>query len=375
MPYRVLYLVDHPIQYQAPLLRRLASQPDIDLKVVFKSLSGAERYMNRGFRRQLSWDVSLLDGYDHDIAPNDRQLAAHISRCDAVWLHGWQGRRMRRALGAAYKSDRPILMRGENTLFAVPKRGLRRIVKRRYLDWILLRCAAFLCIGSANRDYYLAQGVEPERLYFMPYAVDNDYFRAQTKKAAERRREFRAELGLEPGRPVVLFAGKLQPRKNPALLLKAFRSIDRPGLRNPYLLFVGDGVLRGSLERAAARDRDVRVLGFRNQSELPAFYDLADVFVLPSRREPWGLAVNEAMNARCAIIASDECGCAPDLVYPDCGSVVPAGKLKPLAGALATVLSDPDRCRSMGERAYDRIGEWNFDRDVGGFRAALAAIS
>ena len=59
---------------------------------------------------------------------------------------------------------------------------------------------------------------------------------------------------------------------------------------------------------------DVRFLGFRNQSEMPAFYDLCDLFVLPSHFEPWGLVINEAMNAGKPVIVSDCVGAAPDLV-------------------------------------------------------------
>src|SRR2546422_11478662 len=99
-------------------------------------------------------------------------------------------------------------------------------------------------------------------------------------------------------------------------LLDAFVQVQNrlSGHSEPYLLFVGDGPSRGEIEGRAGRlGSAVRFLGFRNQSELPALYDLCDVFVLPSLFEPWGLVVNEVMNAARPVIVSDRVGAAPDL--------------------------------------------------------------
>lgn len=365
MPFRLLYVVDHPIQYQAPLLRRIAALDDIALRVAFGHLGGAEAYADAGFGRTVRWDVDVLGGYDSAVTDD-------IGDCDAVWMHGWQGRRMRRVLAAARRRGVPVLMRGENTLAAMPDdAGVRGILKRRYLGWIFARCAAFLAIGADNRDYYRAHGIAEDRLFDMPYAVDNAFFRDAAIAAAPRRDALRAALGLDPGRPVVLFAGKLQRRKNPHVLEAAFRALDPATCRRPYLVFVGDGEMRGDLRA----DADVRLLGFRNQTELPAFYDLADVFVLASHREPWGLAVNEAMNGGCAVIVSDACGCARDLVAPDCGRVVRAGDARALAAALTDTLADADACAAMGRAARERVGGWDFARDVDGLRRAIAFVS
>src|SRR5262249_26819505 len=215
--------------------------------------------------------------------------------------------------------------------------------------------------------YYEAQGVPARRLFSMPYAVDNDRFAAAATLAAADREQRRAALGLSPGRPVVLFAGKLTPIKAPEVAVAALARLKAaaPAGRSPYLLLAGDGPLRPSLEAdVAARGLidDVRFLGFRNQRELPALYDLCDVFLLPSRRGPWGLVVNEAMNAGRAIVASDQVGSAADLVRPgENGAIVPAGDDAALATALAGIVDDPARCRAMGEASRRLIAGWGFE--------------
>src|SRR5207237_833514 len=128
----------------------------------------------------------------------------------------------------------------------------------------------------------------------------------------------RTGLRLDEKRPVVLFVARLSAVKAPQDLLDAFLDLRQNWNAGapPYLLFVGDGPLRPELEARAKKlaNGDVRFLGFCNQSELPALYDLCDVFVLPSHFEPWGLVVNEAMNAGKPVIVSDQVGAAPDLV-------------------------------------------------------------
>ncbi len=119
---------------------------------------------------------------------------------------------------------------------------------------------------------------------------------------------------------------------------------------------------------------DIRFLGFKNQSELPALYDLCDVFVLPSTFEPWGLVVNEVMNAAKPVIVSDRVGAAPDLVGEGVnGYIYPHGDVSSLASKLKTVLELPQKERDcMGQKSLERIGNFSFEAD---HRALLEALS
>jgi glycosyltransferase involved in cell wall biosynthesis len=118
----------------------------------------------------------------------------------------------------------------------------------------------------------------------------------------------------------------------------------------------------------------VRFLGFRNQTELPRYFDLCDAFVLPSRHEPWGLVVNEAMNAGRAVIVSEDVGCQQDLVREgETGAVFPAGDVQGLAAAIERVLATPGTAMRMGERGKAHIAQYSFDQDVAGLRAALSS--
>lgn len=362
---RLLYLVSHPIQYQAPLLRLIAAQPDLDLRVVFHH-DTSDGYFDPDFGRQVRWDLPLRQGYE-SVLLSQTNLGAEISRADIVWLHGWQGSWMRRALVTAARLGKPVLMRGENTDAAMPDgHGPRAWIKRLYLRWLFNHVTAFLAIGSANRDYYLRRGIAADRIFLVPYAVDNASF-AQRAQAADTA-ALRRDLGIAPGRNIILYAGKMMPRKHPHTLLRAWRDASWNGER-PVLLLVGDGELSQTLRDQAAGDGDVIFAGFQNQTALPAFYALADIFVLASDAEPWGLAVNEAMACGTAVVVGRDIGCAHDLVTRQCGATVAAGDAAALGVELAALLP---RSTEAGQAAAARMAQWDFAADLAGLRQALA---
>ena len=333
-PLRLAYFVSHPIQYQAPLLRRIAQEKDIDLKVFFSSNVWVRGYLDPGFGVSVKWDVPLLDGYSYAFLPvlkETEQLGPWkpvnygIRRIlgkqsfDAVWVHGYSTLTNLQAIVAASGLKIPVLLRAESNLTDRPRSRSTLAAKRIFFAWLKKRVAAALSIGEANAAYWRHYLGEDFPLFPCSYAVDNEFFQRECARAAESREDFRGSLGLQPGRPVILFASKLQARKRCIDLLDAYLLVanSSPPERVPYLLIVGDGEERAALEDRAreAPPGSVRFLGFRNQTELPRFYDLCNVFVLASVDEPWGLVVNEVMNAGRPVIVSDQVGCQKDLVH------------------------------------------------------------
>jgi glycosyltransferase involved in cell wall biosynthesis len=209
----------------------------------------------------------------------------------------------------------------------------------------------------------------------MPYAVDNAWFRRRIAQAAQRSAELRETLNIGDGRLVFLQPAKLQAHKRPRLSVEAFAQLKRDGLADrAMLLLAGDGSERGALEQTIAAEGldNVRLLGFQNQAEMAALYGLADVCLLPSQWEPWGLAVNEAMNGGCAVIASDRVGAAPDLVQHGVnGLVVPHDDQPALSAAISRLAIAPEGTRRMGRASLEIIDGWSFEQDVAGLRQAL----
>ena len=390
----VAYVVSHPIQYQAPLLRLIAALPDIDLTVFFENDHSVRSYHDAGFGHAIKWDIPLLDGYRHEflgrVSPGGtikRDKAARqrfmeqlkSRRFDVIWLHGFTGFDNLHRVFAAWRVGVPVLIRDEATAISRQRSAMRTLGKRVFFRLLGKLCRGFLAIGSLNRDYYLANGIPRERIFMMPYAVDNAYFARLAAETRKQQEALRAELGLAEGRPIILFASKFEPRKRAGDLLNAFellRERHQPATR-PYLVFVGDGEERAEIESRAKRlDDDVRFLGFQNQSELPSFFQLCDVFVLPSVQEPWGLVINEVMSVGRPVIVTNQVGCAPDLLRDGVnGYIVPPGSPAALATALENVLADPQRTAAMGRASADIIATWSFAEDIEGLKAAIRALT
>jgi len=396
---RLAYLVSHPIQYQAPLLRRIALEPDIDLTVLFGSDFSVRGYKDRGFGVEVAWDTPLLEGYRSEFlrplrdtgevsptAPISRGIFHRLQQrdgspaFDALWVHGYASINSLQAILAANALGIPVLLRAESWLADRARTPSRLAIKSAFFKLLSKGISAVLPIGTVNAAYWTHYFGASVPQFLVPYAVNNEYFADLAAAAAPRQHELRTELGLSPERPLILFASKLQQRKHADHLLEAYsRFIEtRTPENRPYLVVVGDGEQRAQLEAQAQQLRleDVRFAGFRNQSELPRFFQLADVFVLPSRHEPWGLIVNEAMASGCPVIVSTDVGCHADLVTDGVeGCVFPVGDIPALTQALHRVFFSPGSAATMGEAARRRISTWTYEEDIQGLRRALAAVT
>jgi len=172
---------------------------------------------------------------------------------------------------------------------------------------------------------------------------------------------------------VVLFCAKLQPWKRPFDLLEAFA---KSGVPNALLVFAGAGPLRSELEARVASlglGKQVRFLGFVNQSQLPAIYTAADLMVLPSVYDAFGVVVNEAMLCGCAVAASDHVGAARDLIVQGrTGFVYPCGDVDALARVLRQAMGDRAKLNEMQRMARARMETWSPRENI---EATLEAVS
>lgn len=396
-PLRIAYLLSHPIQYQSAMLRELSAEPDIDITVFYGLDTTDHGSFDAGFGRHVTWDVPLLDGYRHEFLPTlipasrsapsalrplNRGLRKRLREgdFDLLWLHGWGRLSDLLALRDAKALGLPVLMRTENNFMgSPPKAGCLQGLKERLKRWVLESADAFGHMGVAGHAYFRAYGVADWKLFDMPYMVDNALWRRRADEAAGNRAELLERHAMEAGRPVILFVGKFQPRKRVLDLIDAYAQLppDEDGAPSPYLLIVGSGEQQAEVAARSAELGWERIIlaGFRNQGELPRYFELADLFVIPSANEQWGVVVNEAMNCRCAVISSDECGSAPELVIDgETGYTFPTGDIAALTERLNQALSDPEALAAMGERARERVATYGTQRILDGLRGAIAQL-
>ncbi|MEP0548290.1 MAG: glycosyltransferase family 4 protein [Rhodothermales bacterium] len=386
---RLGVLATHPIQYHAPLYRALAAE--LDLAVYFAHQQTAEGQADAGFGVPFEWDVPLLDGYPHTFLRN-RAAQPDVStpfgchtpdiadliareRFDAFLVNGWYNRSFWQAIRACWRTGTPILVRGDSQLHT-PRSLAKRLAKEAVYRAFIPRFDGYLVVGQRAREYYLHYGARPERMHFVPHFVDNAFFAASASAARRRagRAARREERGVTPEASVLLFAGKFIPVKRPLDFVRGVAALAR---RVPDVegAMVGEGPMRAEIEAEIERTgAPVRLLGFFNQSEMPEAYALADVLVLPSETETWGLVVNEALACGLPAVVSSGVGCAPDLVEPGAtGGTYPMGDVDALAVAMERALHlarDPAAARALKAR----METYSLETAVSGTLGAVRAV-
>jgi glycosyltransferase involved in cell wall biosynthesis len=372
--YRVLIVCGHPVQYMSPLLQRMTGHPRIDVKTAYCRLRGAKAGVDPEFGANIQWDIPLLDGYDWIEIPNKGTDSEGFfglynpglwklvreGNFDAVFCHTGYIRASFWITYFASKLSRSAFLFGTDATSLAPRDSSRwkGPVKRAFWPLLYGLASQVVAPSSGTCDLMRSLGIPNEQVTRVPFVVDNDWWIAQSRLVD--RDAVRASWGSRPGTSVILFCAKLQPWKRPLDLLQAFAQAN---LGNSVLVFAGEGPLREALQSEAARlgcDDKVRFLGFVNQSQLPACYSAADLLVLPSEYEPFGLVVNEAMLCGCMAAASDQVGAGRDLIAPvDPSFIYPCGDVAALASLLRRAISDPARLARLRTAAFERMKTWS----------------
>ncbi len=385
---KLAIIATHPIQYYAPWFAWLARGP-LSLRVFYLWDSGVAEHFDKGFRRQVRWDVPLLEGYGYEFLRNrspkagtdhffglwNPDLLRRIAdfRPSAVLLTSYNFASIAAFLLRWDAACAPLIFRGDSHRL-VPRHGIRAAAKRKVLAQVFKRFAAVLYVGSANREYFILHDVPESRLFHSPHAVDILRFTASRPLAESDGADWKRSLGIPVRNRVVLFAGKFEEKKRPLDLLQAFVGAQLAGVS---LLFVGSGPLEQRLRQSAGSHPGVFFAPFQNQSMMPRTYAAADLLVLPSfgPNETWGLAVNEAMCMGRPVVVSTHVGCAVDLVIPgETGLVFEAGDVQALRAALENAFGDPARLRCWGDNASRRIRAFSYEAATAGLMAALSSL-
>lgn len=386
-PIRLAVVAGHPVQYVAPWLAQLAEVNDLEVHVFYLWDFGVVETRDPGFGITLEWDIPLLEGYSYSFLRNHAKdpgnhhfmgyvnpaLAGKISdwKPDVIFLMNYAFLSYFLLLADPRLWRKPILFRGDSHDVGRSK-ALKPFLAKMLRRTVFSRFSAFLDVGKNNRDYLLASGVSPRRIFHAPHAIDNQRFRMARPRAFEGAKELRSELGISEEKVLICFVGKLIAVKRPLDLLNAFAALPKELARKASLLFVGDGKLKSHLQAAGNRIESLHFLPFQNQSNMPSVYAAADLLVLPSQSETWGLVVNEAMNMSCPVLVSDHVGCAPDLVIPDeTGWIFPTGDVKALIHYLTLAISQPNHLGQMGRNASTRIEQFSFESLTAGLLEAV----
>jgi glycosyltransferase involved in cell wall biosynthesis len=378
MKKRVAILLGVPTPYCEPLFERLARSAGYDIQVLYcrdhqpgqQWRLNAHPYPARYLKNLSpeSWHGWLLVGA---INPGVwRELRAF--RPDAVIIYGYNTATTLLAIRWVITHRILMLMRSDsNVLEERGKPGVKLALKQLLLRWLVRRVSAFLSVGTMNSQYWQHYGATPEKIFLARYAVDNEFFQTQADYHRVSRQTIRGENGWTQ-RYLLLYVGRLVEVKRVDVLIEALRQLSTKR-SDIGLVIVGDGPERERLEKLAQGMPHVYFAGFQDQSDLPKYYGVADLFVLPSECEPWGLVVNEAMASGLPVIATRKVGAAHDLIIEgENGYLIPENDPVALASALDLACESEQHLLLLGEKARCTVQSWDYDSTLAGFHNALS---
>jgi len=378
---KVAIIAPTPFHYHAPFYKKLAENKDIDLMVYYcsdETVLGAEvkkMYLSKGI---MAKKEEILNGYKHKFLKNYSLRPSFMNwpfglvnfgiinelrraKYDVIIIQSWNNFTWWLvSLFCLFYKIPVVFMTDSNVLNEKMKSRVKLNFKKFILGQFLFKNASgFLTSGTNNEEFYKFYGVPEKKIVRMPFSWGYESFLDESEKISSTKNEAREKMNIKNDDFVILYVGRFSEEKSPMLLLEAYHQIENPRKK---LFFVGDGPLRKELEKYIT-DNDVKrveFFGFQPKESLFNFYNVADILIMPSKRETWGIVVNEAMCFGLPIIASDRIGVAIDLVKNGVnGFVFEAENNKKLADSIELAMGLPkEELNLLGANSRKMIEDW-----------------
>lgn len=363
MSRRLVIITEIISPYRIPLFNALAQHPEIDLHVIFLAETDPGLREWKVYKEEIKFSYEVLASWRKQIGGRSWLLNRGIGRAldracpEVVLCGGYNYLASWRALMWAGAHEKRFFLWSESNLRDLRSgNALVEMCKAEFLR----RCDGFVVPGRAAFEYLLSQRIREDRIFTAVNAVDNDFFAAASACARRDANSLRNELEL-PER-FFLFVGRLVKEKGVFELLSAYAKLDAALRKQIGLVIVGDGPCRGVLEQEATSvsPGTVRFVGFAQREQLPRYYALGEVLILPTYTDTWGLVVNEAMTCGLPVILSRVAGCGDDLVTDGWnGYLVPARDVAALTSAMRTFANQPELRGAMGSNSRSRISNYS----------------
>lgn len=246
------------------------------------------------------------------------------------------------------------------------------------IKFILSISDAVLVPGIKHREYFISLGTSKDEIFLMPNVSNVTDTNEDFKKKDKLMEKFELR-----DKKVILYVGRLVKRKGVDYLIKAFSDL-QDTMENVILIIIGDGEYRSELEELSESlgiSNKINFIGQVKNEELPSFYLLCDICVIPSITygigDPWVFVLNEAMHFRKPIIATDAVGAAFDMIIDGKnGFIVPEKDAGAIYGAMKIILSDKNLEKSMGKESKRIINErFQHENMVNGFKRAIEFVT
>jgi len=386
--YKVAWIQNIIAPYTRPFFERLSQHPSIDLFAYFCAKTHKERKDAWGILESDKFNYTILPG----ITVESWGIIYHINptiipklikgKYDVIIIGDCTDFTMQAAFITSKLLKTPIILHSEATKSAQWFEGVKGV------QWLLLRAVnplrkyiirrvnALVVPWTICRDFLLEQGAQAEKVFIAPGAIGDEMFSRQSSRLRKEKERLKQQLNIN-SKKAVLYVGGLIRRKGVGYLIEAYGELKRD-CEDACLMLVGDGPLRTELEESCVTHhiKDIHFLGYKSYQELPKYYSMADVFVLPTLEDIGGLVVHGAMACGLPVITTKAAGCAVDLIVPgENGFVVDEASAGQLCSAIKRIISNETLAREMGNKSLEMVNtRWNINENVNGVVSAIGYV-
>lgn len=368
---RILWITNIPSPYRVEFFNELGKS--CELTVLFEKAAAADRDQSWTRFATHNFHAIFLRGISY--APDSAACPEVLSylrsgEYDVVIVTNFSSPTGMLAVAYLKATKRPYFLESDG---GFPSGSwLKSWVKR----LVIKGAQGYFSTSDVHDDYYLAYGAAPDKLIRYPFTSVRAADVRDEPPTPARKREAKRKLGVGES-PLVLAVGQFIHRKGFDVLLKACSSLPT----DTAVVIVG-GEPTAEYRQIVTKMglTSVGFVGFKDPEELVTYFTAADVFVLPSREDIWGLVVNEALAQAVPVVTTDRCVAGLELVLKGgTGIVVPVEDVDALVDALGRILDDdPLRCQMQRQalriasvytiermaRVHDKVlSEWIADCD------------
>ena len=379
--YKIALITNIPSPSRIPLFQRLAEK--IDIFIYFMASS----------ERKRGWKPKVYQGFNYKILPDfaigfqnkatQESFSFHTNPTlafellkrpyDVMIIGGFASLSAYVAFLVSKIKRKPVILWIGNTLQDEPS-TLRKIALP--LIKVLMRFSnAFVVYGTRSKEYVTSFGIPEDRVFTAINTGNVDFFKAVSERLKGCKKSVKGQSKIK-SKKVILYVGQFIERKGLKQLVEAFSRLKREE-KGVGLILVGDGPQRQELVTRCQGVEDVHFTKIIQPEDLPLYYAIADVFVLPSLYDRFGIVVSEAMASGLPIIATEKVGASADIIRDGVnGYVVKDRDVDGLYEALRKILKDPQLSSWMGENSRRMIEkEFNLDKTAQGFIEAIEYVT
>lgn len=352
---RVLYLVNIPSPYRVAFFNELGKL--CDLTVLFERVSSVDR--------EVSWHNYIFTNFKGIFLKgvkfrNDKAISLDFQKYindrsyDHIVIGGYATPTSALAINYLKIKKIPFTLNIDGGMISENESNFKKSIKKYFIS----SASAWLSTGEVGSNYLEYYGANRKKIFNYPFTTLKEIDMLNHILNKDDKNKLRKKLGLE-GNRIILTVGQFIHRKGFDILINACSQIPS----DTAIYFVGGSPTKEYLElRDTLQLNNIHFVGFKPKDEILSYYRAADIFVLPTREDIWGLVINEAMANGLPVVTTNKCVAGLELVKNyDNGFIVPVESVDELSLRINEIINNDELMIKMAESSLQKAKKYTIE--------------